>query len=454
LLFLPKSGRRGPAAPHRLALSLVAGLASSCFLAAGSGADTTYYYCPPGLVALGTSDAEAQGSNCAFWLLPSFPLGESAVPAANARRVAGLDVVSTWRRTRGAGVVVGLLDSGVDPGQADLAPNLLPGENTLANTPDTTDTDGHGTVLASVIAAAEGNGGYVGIAPEARLLPVKMMSGPDTVGSPSAAVAAVYWAIAHGARVLNCSFGDLNTPIPGMDAALAAAAKADVLVVIAAGNDGASLDDGRHTEYPDGYGLPNTLTVAALSADGTLAPESNFGPLHVQIASLGDTLYGDFPGTTTGGFVGGTSAATATVSGVAALLFAAYPDATAAQVRRAIIVGANTDSAALRGQVESGGELSASGALAAMASPDTTAPAAFRALGPPSSFRAAGRGFVRFRWQPSADAELEGYRLVVDGKTTAVPPGRTSRVLELGAGPHAWSVSAFDLSGNTTTAGR
>jgi subtilisin family serine protease len=434
-------------------LSLVAGLASSCFLAGGSGADTTYYYCPAGLVVLGTSDAEAQGSHCAFWLLPSFPLGGSVLPPANAEQVDGLDVLSVWRNTRGAGVIVGLLDSGVDTGQADLAPNLLPGENTLTHTTDTTDADGHGTVLASVIAAAEGNGGYVGIAPEARLLPVKMMSGPGTTGPPSAAVAAVYWAIAHGARVLNCSFGDLDTPIPGMDAALAAAAKADVLVVIAAGNDGVSLEDGRHTEYPDGYGLPNTLTVAALTADGTLAPESNFGVRHVQIASLGDTLYGDFPGTTTGGFVGGTSAATATVSGVAALLFAAYPDATAAQVRRAIIAGANTDSPALRRQVESGGELSASGALAAMASPDTTPPTAFRALGPAPSFRASGRRLVRFRWQPSLDTELEGYRLVVDGKTTMVPPSQTSRVFELRPGRHTWSVSAVDLSGNTTPAG-
>jgi subtilisin family serine protease len=90
----------------------------------------------------------------------------------------------------------------------------------------------------------------------------------------------------------------------------------------------------------------------------------------VQIASLGDTLWGDYPGSAGGGYVGGTSAAAATVSGVAALLFSAYPGASAAQVRRAIIVGANRDVPGLRGTNEANGLLSASGALAAMAQPD------------------------------------------------------------------------------------
>ena len=92
----------------------------------------------------------------------------------------------------------------------------------------------------------------------------------------------------------------------------------------------------------------------------------------MQIASLGDTLWGDYPGSTSGGYVGGTSAAAATVSGVAALLFSAYPGASAAQVRRAIIAGANHDIPSLRGTNEANGLLSASGALAAMAQPDQT----------------------------------------------------------------------------------
>src|SRR5262249_45488364 len=141
------------------------------------------------------------------------------------------------------------------------------------------------------------------------------------------------------------------------------------------------------------------------------------------------------------------------VSGVAALLFAAHPDATAGDVRRAIIVGA-TRLPALQGKVAAGGLLSASGALAAMASPDTTPPASFLALGPAPAFRLARRTAVHLPWEPSRDSELEGYRLLVDGKTTILDPGRTMRVVRLGPGRHSWSISAYDLSGNTTAARR
>ena len=158
--------------------------------------------------------------------------------------------------------------------------------------------------------------------------------------------------------------------VPGVGAALRAAAKANVLVVLSAGNDGVNLDDtADFVESPNAqaYGLPNTLTVANFSNLGRLASDSNYGANHVQIASLGDMLWGDYPGSTSGGYVGGTSAAAATVSGVAALLFSAYPDASAAQVRRAIISGANHNVPGLRGNNEANGLLSASGALAAMA---------------------------------------------------------------------------------------
>ena len=179
----------------RPAVWLLAGLAAGCLLSAGSSAAATYYYCPAGLVALGTTDVEAEGSHCAFWLLRTFPLGGSERPDENGSLVAGLDVLPVWQRTRGAGVVVGLLDSGVDPSQSDLAPNLLPGVNTLTHGADTADADGHGTALASVIASSMGNGGYLGIAPQARVLPVKMMAGSDSTGSAEAAVEAVRWAI-------------------------------------------------------------------------------------------------------------------------------------------------------------------------------------------------------------------------------------------------------------------
>jgi hypothetical protein len=419
-----------------------------------ASSDSAYwYYCPPGLVETGSADALANGRYCAFWLLRTFPLGGATASELNATPVPGLDVLPVWRRSRGAGVTVAVVDTGVDRGSADLAPNLLPGRNTYDGNDDTADVVGHGTVIASVIAAPTGNGGYVGIAPEAKVLPVKVMGGSSGRDwSDGAVVRGIEYALSKGAKVINLSIGGLNTPIAGIQKALADAQRAGALVVIAAGNDGVDLDNPRYAESPDGYGLSNTLTVANFTTRNTLAPDSNYGARHVQIASLGTVLWGDYPGSTTGGYLGGSSAAAAATSGVAALLFAADPSATARDVRRAIIVGANTDIEPVRGKVEANGLLVATGALAALARQDATPPSAFRAAGPEFAFRSRGAGRVRFAWQPSRDAELEGYSLSVDGRTTILPPNATDFRTALPAGLHRWRLSAYDLSGNRTTA--
>jgi subtilisin family serine protease len=258
-------------------------------------------------------------------------------------------------------------------------------------------------------------------------------------------------AVRRGAKVINLSLGGLDAPIAGMAQALADARRAGALVVIAAGNDGVDLDDGTHVESPDGYGLPNTLTVADFTNRNTLADDSNYGARHVQIASLGADLWGDYPGNANGGYLGGSSAAAATVSGVAALLFAADPTATAAQVRRAIIVGANRDVPALQGKVEANGLLDAAGAMAALAHPDSTSPSPFRAA-TASVVKMRASGSTTLAWTPSSDQELEGYQVTIDGRTTTLPPSATGFRVDLRRGTHRWSVTAYDLSGNRTAA--
>jgi len=411
-----------------------------------------WYYCPPGLIDTGTADAQANGELCSFWLLKSFPLGGLREPRLNDTSVPGLDVLPVWRRTRGQGVTVAVVDTGVDPSSVDLAPNLVPGWNALDPARAGSDADGHGTLVASIIAAAAGNGGYVGIAPEAKILPIKVI-GTDGSWSDAAFVRGVEYAVRRGARVINLSLGGLGAPIRGAARALDDARRAGALVVIAAGNDGVDLDAPGNTEYPDGYGLPNTLTVAAFTTRGALAGDSNFGARHVQVASLGANLWGDYPGNPTGGYLSGSSAAAATVSGVAALLFAADPRASAAEVRRAIIVGANRGIVSLHGKVEANGLLSATGALAALGRPDTTAPTSFSVAGPSFSFRLRSPTRVHFEWGESRDAELEGYQLTIDGRTTTLSTGSRTAVVSLRAGPHRWSINAYDLSGNRT-AGR
>lgn len=346
---------------RRASVAALAAALASVLLTAGTidAAPPAFYTCPAGLVATGSDDSLANGSNCAFWLLDRVPIGDGGTS------LPGLGVLPVWKQTQGQGVTVAVLDTGVDPAAVDLQPNLLPGRNLLDGGSDSSDENGHGTLVASLIAAAAGNGGYVGIAPRAKLLPVKIIGGPGGSRlSDRAAVAGIRYALAHGARVINCSFGSFGAAIPGMHAALAAAAKADVVVVIAAGNEHASLDRPGTIYAPDGDGLANTLTVANLAVwSGELATDSNWGVRDVQVASFGDYLYGDLPGNSTGGYLGGSSAAAATVSGVAALLLAAYPQATASQVVQAIRNG-STRLSALQGKVGSGGLVSASGALA------------------------------------------------------------------------------------------
>jgi hypothetical protein len=154
-----------------------------------------------------------------------------------------------------------------------------------------------------------------------------------------------------------------------------------------------------------------------------------------------------------GGYLGGSSAAAATVSGVAALLMAADPQATAAQIRRAIIVGANRNVGQLQGKVEANGLLSASGALNALARPDTQAPSQFRTSSP-KTFRLREAAKVRFAWTAAHDAELEGYQFRLDGRTSTLSPGTGAVVATIPAGRHHWSVVAYDLSGNRTQAAR
>ena len=450
------AGRYLPALVLALGLTYFFAHPAAARLGPASSSDArSYYYCPSGLVQTGTDDPLANGSNCAYWLGKSFPLGGSSQPTLNQTAVPGLDVLPVWQRTQGDGVTVAVIDTGVDPASSDLAPNLVSGWNFYDGNANVSDTGGHGTLIASIIAAAAGNGDYLGIAPRAKILPVKIMGGSSGEDwSDAAAVAGVEYAIRSGAKVLNCSFGGLNATIPGMAQALSAAERAGVLVVIAAGNDGRNLDDPGVTESPDGYGHANTLTVANFTDRGALAGDSNYGARHVQIASLGDELWGDYPGRSTGGYVGGSSAATGTVSAVAALLFSAYPSATAEQVRRAIIVGANRGVAGLQGKVEANGLLSASGALAAMTTPDTHGPAAFRAVGRPFHFGLRGRRATElsFGWSRSTDPELEGYRLTLDGRVTVLPPTTTEVRERLAPGAHRWSVEAYDLSGNQTVA--
>jgi serine protease len=191
-------------------------------------------------------------------------------------RAAG--ATSAWDSARGAGVTVAIIDTGVAPVD-DLDPaRLLKGHNFLKDGDDARDDHGHGTHVAGTVAQTTDNGiGVAGMAPLARLLPLKVL-GADGSGTSVAIADAIRWAADHGARVLNLSLGG-GARSAAMADAVAYARSRGCVVVCAAGNSG-----GRGVSFPAAY--PGALAVSSVGPQGRLAPYSSYGP-EVRIAAPG-----------------------------------------------------------------------------------------------------------------------------------------------------------------------
>lgn len=248
----------------------------------------------------------------------------------------GID--AAWSVTRGAGVTVAVIDSGSGP-HPDLDANLDPGRNLFmgadeVGAPDV-DTVGHGTHVAGIISAVANNGvGVAGVAPESRILPIRVL-GPDGRGRSGDVIAAVRLAADSGARVINLSLGG-DQESPALSDAIRYAHDKGALVVAAAGNDGPTAAP----KWPAAFEL--TIAVAFTDQLNVPSARSQSGE-YIDIAAPGvsilSTANGDY------GYSSGSSMAAGFVSGAAALLFAAQPTLTNAQVRD-ILLRTATDIAA------------------------------------------------------------------------------------------------------------
>ncbi len=289
-----------------------------------------------------------------------------------------LDAVSAeqaWHTTRGKGVTVAVLDTGVDGAHPDLSGSVTSGPDYIkAVAPHAGRV--HGTWMASLI-AGHGHGsndGIIGIAPEARLLSVRTIADPSESGYETfrqlpayqgSLPKAIRYAADHGADVINMSLGGPNASTAERDAVAYAISKG-IVVVASAGNDGDSKSSKKvdkdgivRLSYPAAF--PGVIGVAAVAKGGAPAKFSDRNA-SVVVAAPGADVVGAGPGDSY--WVGeGTSQAGALVSGVAALIKAKYPGMEPALVAQAITAGTTARPAAGYDEQVGFGEVNAAAAL-------------------------------------------------------------------------------------------
>jgi subtilisin family serine protease len=247
------------------------------------------------------------------------------------------------------GVVVAVIDDGVDFGHPDLAARAWtnPGEAGAKatngidddgngyvddvhgwdfcnddNTLHDPEADGHGTHVAGTIAASLDGAGVVGVAPGISVMALKFIDDSWDCGRDDMAVRAIDYAASFGVRIINASWGGPR-PSAVLDAAIA---ESGALLVAAAGNSGADLDrTGGVRFYPASSTLPNVIAVGAIDQRGARASFSNFGATSVDIVAPGTNVLSTYPAyagcpSPCYAWSAGTSMAAPHVSGVAALV--------------------------------------------------------------------------------------------------------------------------------------
>ena len=298
-----------------------------------------------------------------------------SIRSAEQPQLVAINAPQAWPVTRGKGVTVAVLDTGVDGSVPDLTGSVTTGPDETAGI----DPAGyhpphlHGTYIASLI-AGHGSGagrrsGVIGVAPAASILSVRVILDNGEPGfsdfaaesaNDNAIGSGIMYAVRHGARVINMSLGS-TAPTKGLRAALAYAAAHGVVVVAAAGNMGAAQHGYTPLSYPAAF--PGVIAVAAVNQNGKRAAFSDHNS-SVVLSAPGVNVVGAGPG---GSYLeaDGTSPASAIAAGVAALIRARYPRLAPVQVERAMLSSARHRPSGGYSPATGFGEVDAPAALAA-----------------------------------------------------------------------------------------
>lgn len=346
---------------------------------------------------------------------------------------------AAWEYSLANGIVVAVLDTGVDANHPDLTGQLVSGWNVYDDNPDTSDVYGHGTKVAGTIAAASNNGiGVTSVAWEASIMPVRI-SQPDGYAYFSTIAQGLIWAADHGARVANISYaasGSLSIQDAG-----AYMRSLGGLVTVSAGNSG------RNEAFSPS---PSLLSVSATNSGDGFASWSSYGQ-YVDLSAPGVGIWS----TTRGGGYGsasGTSFSSPIVAGVIALMMAANPVLTPSELED-VLLGSALDLGSEGYDIYFGyGRVDAAEAVrqvsGASPPPDTLAPSVF--IVSPTGGTVSGTIFVDV--SASDDRGVASVELYAnsgaEGVDNFAPYQFAVDTLLLPDGPLTLEAVAYDQAGN------
>jgi subtilisin family serine protease len=218
-----------------------------------------------------------------------------AEPEAGAQQIPyGVDLVKApalWAYTRGAGVRVGIVDTGIDLAHPDLIPNIDGGRSFLPGVQSFDDDGSHGTHVAGTVGGADNAFGVVGVAPEARLVSLRVFKDSGTRNedfvNASAVIEVIDWAIENDVTILNMSFGGPESSLLEAES-LRRARENGIIVAAAVGNTGDSV-----RQYPAAY--PEAFGVGAVDSRGQVAAFSTRGSF-VDVVAPGVSVRSTVPG--------------------------------------------------------------------------------------------------------------------------------------------------------------
>ncbi len=392
----------------------------------------------------------------------------------------GVNAEAAWSSTEGSGVVVGVVDTGIVSSHEDLAGQVLPGYDFISDVTTANDGDGwdndasdpgdwetpatcggysdsswHGTHVAGIIAAAKNNSvGVAGIAPGAKVLPVRALG--TCGGSMSEVMLAMQWAAGFNvagapvnttpAKVVNLSLGGSGVCPTWVQNAIDDVTDAGVLVVVAAGNENSNA--GLYTPAS----CNNVLTVASVTSTGAKSSFSNWSSSSViDLAAPGSAIVSTIdsgatvPEGSSYAYQSGTSMAAPHVAAVAALVAAVKPTASPWEMTTLLKGSATPFAFATSCSLVCGSGVVNAGAAVA-ASLEAVRPGAVQALSATVTANA-----VAVSWQPPASSgtsAISSYTVTVDGSAGCQVSALNCELSGLTTGStHTIAVTAANASG-------